>query len=390
MVKTSLTPDPVDLSKLIGLAYEAPFLPSGWRDFTDAAARLLQARLAMIHHMDCVDPAKSFHIAGGIDESFSQAFTPRWAEGGDDVYLQAMRDQPAGIVRMSSEIVDPEIAHQTEIHQQLAAPWKLEYFLFASLGNQNGVNSVLSLGRCIDDEPFTSADIDLLTKALLPHLCRSISVHTSITSIRQNNALLAALFDITPCGIVAFDASGRPLLINERAAALFAQDSRLALRNGKLRTADSRTQAMLDAALLNAIALNQGQQLKPPAPILVPRDGGTRPCQIVFSPFRQQLDSVDLPKRAACVALIYDEQNDHHPDLPDDLARAYGLSKAEVRVCKTLLAGKTAQEAADSLNISPNTVKTHLSRIFHKTGVHSQSALLHLLTKRSQTWNRAF
>jgi DNA-binding CsgD family transcriptional regulator/PAS domain-containing protein len=388
MVDTSRKPDAVELSRLISLAYEAPFLSSGWRDFTSAAARLMHAPLAMIHHMDSVDQAKSFHIAGGIDESFSRAFTPRWAEGWDDVYLQAMLGQPAGTIRLSSEIVAPDVAHRTEIYQQLAAPWKLEHFVFASLGNQNGATSVLSLGRCIDDEPFTTADIDVLTTALLPHLCRSISVHTSITSIRQNNTLLAALIDIAPCGIVVFDTSGQPLLVNERAAALFAQDKGIALRNGKLRTTDSRAQAMLDAALLNATALiSQGQSLKPVTPVSVPRNGSAQPCQIVFSPLRQLTETVHLPQRAACVALIYDEQNNHHPGLPADLASAYGLSKAEVRVCKALLTGKSAQEVADTLNISPNTVKTHLSRIFHKTSVHSQAALLHLLTTRAQTWN---
>lgn len=387
MVKTSPTLDAVDLSHLISLAYEAPFLPSGWRDFTSGAASLLQARLAMIHHMDYVDLTKSFHIAGGIDESFSHAFTPRWSEGGDDVYLQAMRNQPAGAVRLSSEIVDPKIAHQTEIYRQLAAPWKLEYFLFASLGNQNGVTSVVSLGRGIDDEAFSTADIDLLRNALLPHLCRSISVHTSIASIRQNNALLAAMIDMAPCGVVVFDTSGQPLLVNETAAAILAHDKGLALRNGKLRTADSRAQAMLDAALLNAIAINRGQPLTPPAPVLVLHNGEAKPYQLVFSPLSPHTDSVDLPKRAACVALIYYEQNNQHRDLFADLVSAYGLSKAEARVCKSLLTGKTAHEAADALNISPNTIKTHLSRIFHKTGVHSQAALLHLLTARSQTWN---
>ena len=387
MVTTSRTLDPLELSRLISLAYEAPFLPSGWRDFTAAASSLLQTRFAMIHQMDFANQAKSIHIAGGIDEAFNQAFKPRWGEGGDDIYLQAMLNQPAGAVRLSSEIVAPDLAHQTEIHSQLAAPWKLEYFLFASLGSHDGVTSVLSLARCIDDDPFTTADIDLLSEALLPHLCRSISVHTSIVSIRQNNALLAAMIDMAPCGIVVFDVSGRPILVNESAAAIFARDKGLALRNGKLRTADSRAQLMLDAALPNAIALSRGQQARPPAPILIPRNGGTQSCQLVFSPFTQHTESVDLPKRAACVALIYDERPSHHPDLPADLAGAYGLSKAEMRLCKTLLTGKTAQQAADALNISPNTVKTHLSRIFHKTGVHSQAALLHLLTARSQTWN---
>ena len=386
MVNSPVTLDPVELSRLISLAYEAPFLASGWRDFTTAAARLLQTRFAMIHRMDFANQPKSIHVAGGIDESFNHAFTPRWGEGGDDIYLQAMLDQPAGAIRLSSEIVAPDLAHQTEIHRELAAPWQLEYFLFASLGSHDGVTSVLSLARCIDDDPFTTADIDLLSQALLPHLCRSISVHTSIASIRQNNALLAAMIDMAPCGIVVFDVSGRPILVNESAAAMFARDRGLALRNGKLRTADSRAQAMLDAALPNAIALSQGQLARPPAPIVIPRNGGAQPCQLVFSPLTKHSETAELPGRAACVALIYDERG-HQPDLPADLAGTYGLSKAEVRLCKTLLTGKTAQQAADALNISPNTVKTHLSRIFHKTGVHSQTALLHLLTTQVQTRN---
>ena len=51
------------------------------------------------------------------------------------------------------------------------------------------------------------------------------------------------------------------------------------------------------------------------------------------------------------------------------------------------LSGKSAQEAAVALHISPNTIKTHLARIFNKTGVHSQTALLQLLTTRPPTWS---
>ena len=63
--------------------------------------------------------------------------------------------------------------------------------------------------------------------------------------------------------------------------------------------------------------------------------GATQPCQLVFSPFRQQTESVDIPKRAACIALIYDERRNRHPDLSADLTKAYGLSKAEARLCKS-------------------------------------------------------
>jgi DNA-binding CsgD family transcriptional regulator len=391
MIMTSPNPDPVEMSRLISLAYEAPFQPSGWREFTNAAAGLLHTRLAMIHHMDFVGQAQAFHVAGGIDESFSQAFRPRWSDDGDDIYLRAMRDQPAGAVRLSAEIVAPDVAEQTEIHRQLAAPWQLDHFLFASLGSRNGVTSVLSLGRGRDDDPFTTADIDLLTGALLPHLCRSISVHTSIDSIHRDNALLTAMTNMAPCGIVAFTASGRALLINETATAIFARDNGLGLRNGRLRTTDSRAQVLLDAALLNAVAINQNQPTPtPPAPVPIPGDGKAQLYQLVFSPLIPHGGSTDLPQQAACIALIHDLRRNRRPDLATTLITAYGLSKAEGRVCESLLAGKTTQEAAAALNVSPNTVKTHLARIYEKTGVHSQTALLHLLTQQSRTWNGEF
>jgi DNA-binding CsgD family transcriptional regulator len=387
MLKSPPTPGPAELSRLISLVYEAPFLPSGWRHFTSAAAKLMQTHLAMIHHMDHVDHARSLHVAGGIDEAFSKAFSPRWPAGGDDFYLQAMLDQPAGTIRLGCDIVDPEVAHQTEIYHQLAEPWQLEHFLFASLGSHDGMTSVLSLGRSVHDAPFSTEEIDLLAAALLPHLCRSISVHTSLTNIRQNNALLATIIDMAPSGIVAFDAGGMPLLVNQSAATVFARDDGLALRNGKMRATDSPIQALLDAALLASVALSRGQPAVPPAPVLVPRKGETRPYQVVFSPFMPNNGAADFPRRTACIAMIHDHRHNQHAEVSANLGRTWGLSKAEVRVCETLLSGKTAHETAVALNISPNTVKTHLSRIFHKTGVHSQTALLHLMNTRSPTRN---
>jgi DNA-binding CsgD family transcriptional regulator len=386
MATSSPTLDPAELSRLIGLAYEAPFLPSGWRDFAGSAARLLQTRLAMIHRMDHDDLGSSFHIAGGIDDSFNRAFSPRWPAGGDDIYLQAMLDQPAGTIRLSSDIVDPAVAQKTEIHQQLAQPWQLEYFLFASLGSCDGVTSVLSLGRSINDDPFSAADMDLLNQVLLPHLSRSISLHNRLTSMQHNNSVLATMIDMAPFGIVAFEASGRPLLVNQSAATIFARNNRLALRNGKMRTTDAPVQTRLDVALRDSVAQSRGHSGVRPAPVLVPRKGESQPWQVVFAPFSQRRESVDFAGRTACVALIQEQRRGNQSDLLANLVRTWELSKAEARVCEALLSGKSAQETALALHISLNTVKTHLARIFQKTGVHSQTALLQLINTPSSGW----
>ena len=51
------------------------------------------------------------------------------------------------------------------------------------------------------------------------------------------------------------------------------------------------------------------------------------------------------------------------------MAAAYGLTPAETRLLESLLAGRNFAETATSLGIALTTAKTHLDRIFQKTGV---------------------
>jgi DNA-binding CsgD family transcriptional regulator len=58
---------------------------------------------------------------------------------------------------------------------------------------------------------------------------------------------------------------------------------------------------------------------------------------------------------------------------------AYGLTQAEARVALAASSGASIPETATRLNISPNTVKTHLQRVFAKTGANRQAELARLI-----------
>lgn len=60
-------------------------------------------------------------------------------------------------------------------------------------------------------------------------------------------------------------------------------------------------------------------------------------------------------------------------------AKVYGLSGAQERLARHLIDGRDLSCAAGALGISPNTAKTHLQRIYDKTGVRAQPALVRLL-----------
>ena len=57
----------------------------------------------------------------------------------------------------------------------------------------------------------------------------------------------------------------------------------------------------------------------------------------------------------------------------------FRLSKGQVRLAKLLMGGLDLAEAALQMGVSVNTVRTQLRRIFDKTGVHNQAALVRVL-----------
>ena len=61
------------------------------------------------------------------------------------------------------------------------------------------------------------------------------------------------------------------------------------------------------------------------------------------------------------------------------LMDAYGLTPAEARVALAASSGLTIPEVARQLNLSPNTIKTHLRKVFAKTGTNRQMELARLV-----------
>jgi DNA-binding CsgD family transcriptional regulator len=72
--------------------------------------------------------------------------------------------------------------------------------------------------------------------------------------------------------------------------------------------------------------------------------------------------------------------NDESLDWRLSFARAvFGLSENQVNVARHIALGAGPKSLAETLGISVNTVRTHLSRMYEKTGVSTQAALVRLL-----------
>ncbi len=85
-----------------------------------------------------------------------------------------------------------------------------------------------------------------------------------------------------------------------------------------------------------------------------------------------QLTIADAP--AACV-LVFHSSTATDRYLWSDFGPVFSLTRSEVGIVKQLLAGNSAEQIAQNLCISLDTVRTHIKRAYTKSGVNSREQL---------------
>jgi DNA-binding CsgD family transcriptional regulator len=89
-----------------------------------------------------------------------------------------------------------------------------------------------------------------------------------------------------------------------------------------------------------------------------------------------RFDELQMPD-AAVLLFIVDPANSAGIPL-SWMMDGYGLTRAEAKVALAASSGLTIPETASRLGVSQNTIKTHLRRVFAKTGISRQSELARL------------
>jgi DNA-binding CsgD family transcriptional regulator len=114
--------------------------------------------------------------------------------------------------------------------------------------------------------------------------------------------------------------------------------------------------------------------------VSVSRSSWRRPYQLLLAPLRHGLSLFAGLRSPQIVLLIIDPER-RRPSAPDLLVGLYGLTRREAVLASTLSCGKTVEEAAHELQMSYETARSHLRRIFEKTNTSRQAELILLLAR---------
>jgi len=189
--------------------------------------------------------------------------------------------------------------------------------------------------------------------------------------------------DWLPQGLLLLDAKAEVLFANESAKDLLAAGDALALEEGRL--VARREEETL--SLLKTIAATLAMQPKSGGygydVLPISRGDGRRDLLLTVAPLA--CDPADAETAESAVrpqAVVFVDDPESPIDLaPDKLMRLHALSRAEAGLVLALLDARSLDEAAAHLGIGVSTARTHMKRIFQKTGTHRQAEVIRLILK---------
>jgi DNA-binding CsgD family transcriptional regulator len=270
---------------------------------------------------------------------------------------------------LGEEIYPIDLLRQSEFYNDYLRPAGCEYTLTAVLSRTHDQALIASAVRGHRRDVLDDAEKQL-TEVLAPHLVRAYSIQEKIGLSLASEALLHE----NAAGLVFLSEAGKAVYANRMAEVIFASNDGLTLRNAKLHAAGAVTNAALEQAVTQAA--KAGDSLDCPKVVLVERKSMKPAYQVTVTRIRHDIRA--LYPTPWFVVVISDPEQSCQTQ-PALLIQLYGLTPKEAELATRLSAGKTVEASSAELNISYETARTHLRRIFDKTGVSRQTELVLLL-----------
>jgi len=192
--------------------------------------------------------------------------------------------------------------------------------------------------------------------------------------------VLGDVIDYLAVGVILTDAKGHPLWLNRSATEIIASNAGLSFTNGNLETVDSFATRQLQELLKRAVAHDESEPLATSIfAVLIPREDRQGSLSVVVAPV-SRASSNDNKTDVAAIVFVSDP--DAGMELPAGLLhRLFGLTRSESRVAVAMARGETLEGAAKASAIKISTARTHMKKIFAKTGRHGQTDLVRTLTR---------
>lgn len=243
-----------------------------------------------------------------------------------------------------------------EFYRDFLSPYGLRYFAATTLVSDAEQKSLLVLQRAPDRGPYDAQEIALFS-CLLADLGNALSIHIRLGGAALGPAMAEALNRLTdPIAIV--DGQRHAYFVNQALHTRLIEGDLVTLEQGRINAPSGEIACALGAAMASGLGKARSNSLMFRVAALDPESARSfaRPGIRLFCLV------IDDPRRLHWVAI-------------DEAIRLWGLTRCEAMVGSLLATGLGIDAIAARLQVSRNTVRSHLAALRDKLDAHSSLAV---------------
>jgi DNA-binding CsgD family transcriptional regulator/PAS domain-containing protein len=361
------------LTRLIATIYDAALDCTLWPDVLSAIAEFVDGRVAGL-------------LAG---DSSKPRVTAHWQAGGDPLYMRMYADTysrlgpvatsppgPVGAIVSMPDLVPYDEFRRGRFFREWAEPQGWVDVAVAVLDRSASGSAYLSISRDAESGMVDQAMRERLA-LIVPHVRRAVQIGKAMEFKQAETATFMDVLDGLSVGLFLIDASGRIMHANAAGSDMLDAGDLLRSVGGRLVAGDAQVEQSLRET---AAAAASGDEEAGSASVVVPlraRDDKRYVAHML--PLTGGARRHAGEALAAAAALFVRKAELQYPSPPEVIGKTYGLTPAELRVLLGIVEIGGVPEVAAAFGIADTTVKTHLGRLYAKTGTGRQADLVKLV-----------
>ncbi|WP_407183866.1 LuxR C-terminal-related transcriptional regulator [Bradyrhizobium centrosematis] len=353
-------------SSLVGEIYDAAIDPALRSGALEQVSHFVGGCAAMILSRDSARRSLEIHQHFGTDARFRQLYRDRYVELDPmlDRHLTLAPDQTIGV----TDIMPHADFLETSFYREWLEPQGAIDLATVALERTVTRTTILQVLRH-RSRGIVDAAMRERMLLLAPHIQRSQIMGRQIRARSHTVEDLADVLDGLNTAICLLDADGRVVHANAACRQLFADANLLAMVGDRIVARNTQTDKIFRG--LFEIDAAAGSAARRRIELATSADGQ----HYLLHAFPLKRDR-SLPRDTAATMLFVQRASMLPLLAADAIAAAFRLTPSELRVLMAIIEIGGVPDIAAKLGVAETTVKTHLGRLFEKTGAGRQADLV--------------
>jgi DNA-binding CsgD family transcriptional regulator/PAS domain-containing protein len=356
-------------SELIESIYDAGLNPELWADVVVMLNEFFGSQACGLISKDKISKSGSTHYYCGVDPHYIQLYSDEYAQ--HDPLARLPR---YGEVRNIPDLVNFDEYRRGRFYQEWLRPQGCTDVANVVLEQSNSPCPMLM--TVIPGKEMLDANMRARMQLVVPHASRALMINRAVERNHQRSVALADVVDRLCAGVILLDAACNIVHSNPAADAILDADDVLRSVGRRLVARSPDANAALRGVFRDeaevAAAAATGRKIQ-----LTSSDGSHHFAHVIALPSLLRERSAGAAGGAVGALFVWKAKMDVR-SCAGLIDRTFELTPAELRVLQSIVDVGGVPETADALGIAETTVKTHLHRVFAKTGTNRQADLVKL------------